>query len=204
MLGLLWAFAAQAAEFPWQTPRPGRILLEDDFSSENFGNGALNYSRFANWDIISGTVDLLGNGLWRDFPGHGLYLDLDGSTNNAGTLRSKEAFRLRRGTYRLQFDLSGNPAGGRNSMTVRLGDVFRETFEMAPYESFTTITRDISVSTPAQARLIFRHAGGDNTGLLFDNVKLIRLGREGPPPATGVDQEEQQLLDALKRYFETH
>lgn len=204
ILGLLWALTPQAAEFPWQSGSQAQILLEDNFNSENFGNGRLNYFRFANWDVIEGSVDLLGNGLWRDFPGHGLYMDLDGSTNNAGTLRSKKLFSLEPGRYRLEFDLAGNPAGGVNRLIVRLGDVYRESFELAPHEPFTTVAREINVSTASQARLFFRHEGGDNIGLLLDNVKLTKLARTESPPAAGVDREEQRLLDALRRYFETH
>jgi tetratricopeptide (TPR) repeat protein len=42
----------------------------------------------------------------------------------------------------------------------------------APFE---TVVRDISVSSPVRAKLSFRHSGGDNQGLLLDNVKLFKM-----------------------------
>ena len=203
MLALLWAFTPQAAEFPWQTGGSAQVLLEDNFDSENWGGGGLNYSRFENWEVTEGTVDLLGHGFHDSYPAHGLYLDLDGSTYRAGRLRSKRSFSLEPGRYQLKFDLAGSPARGRNRVTVRLGEAYREDFVLDAKEPFRTITRDIPVSTPTRGRLEFRHAGGDNLGLLLDNVKLIKLPG-GLPPEIGIDPEEQRLLDALKRYFEAH
>ena len=204
MVCLLWPFTPQAAEFPWQAGGTSPILLEDNFDSENWGRGEVNYSRFENWEVTEGTVDLLGHGFHDSYPAHGMYLDLDGSTYRAGRLRSKSRFRLEPGRYRLEFDLAGNPVRGRNRVTVRLGRVFNEDFVLGPNEPFTTITRDITVSAPSRARLVFEHSGGDNMGLLLDNVKLKKLAGGEIPPRAGIDPEEQRLLDALKRYFEAH
>ncbi len=43
-------------------------MLQDDFDSENQGQGMLNYFGLANWDIARGSVDLIGYGFWDFFP----------------------------------------------------------------------------------------------------------------------------------------
>ncbi|MDJ1174791.1 hypothetical protein [Roseofilum capinflatum] len=52
------------------------ILLEDNFNSENVGVPKLNHFGLANWDVVDGSVDLIGNGYYDFFPGQGLFLDL--------------------------------------------------------------------------------------------------------------------------------
>ncbi len=86
--------------------RADTILFQDDFNSENGGSGALNYNSFANWDVTDGTVDLIGTNFYDFHPGNGLYVDLDGSTSNAGVLTTKQEFTYQMNTwYRLEFDL---------------------------------------------------------------------------------------------------
>ena len=46
-------------------------------------------------------------------PQNGLYLDMDGSTNEAGAIETKETFPLEPGEYILQFQVCGNPGGPR-------------------------------------------------------------------------------------------
>jgi len=166
--------------------RDGEALLDDDFDSEHGGKGQLNYSEFANWDLTKGTVDLIGHGFWDVFPDHGLYLDLDGSTREAGRLQSRTAFRLESGEYRLEFDLAGSPLSGPNTVTVSLGRAYSEDFTLAVKEPFRTIARAIPVQTSTSTRLIFEHAGGDNQGLLLDNVKLTKVSGETPEQEVGV------------------
>jgi hypothetical protein len=164
---------------PKEVPsRPGDaalVLFEDTFETENGRKPQLNYTGFKNWDVIQGSVDLIGLGLWDYFPEHGLYVDLDGTTGKAGTLSSKKIFRLERGSYRLEFDLAGNPFSGPNTVTVRLGRVYNEVFTLGMKEPFRKITRQISVSVTEEAKLVFQHAGGDNDGLFLDNIRLIKL-----------------------------
>ena len=164
----------------------GEALLDDDFNSEHGGEGQLNYSEFANWDLTKGTVDLIGHGFWDVFPDHGLYLDLDGSTREAGRLQSRTAFRLESGEYRLEFDLAGSPLSGPNTVTVSLGRAYSEDFTLAVKEPFRTIARAIPVQTSTSAKLIFAHVGGDNQGLLLDDVKLTQVLGEIPEEEVGV------------------
>jgi len=166
----------------------GEALLDDDFDSEHRGEGQLNYSQFVNWDVTEGTVDLIGHGFYDFFPDHGLYLDLDGSTNNAGRLESKTHFSLESGEYRLEFALAGSPLSGPNTVTVSLGDLYSEDFTLAVKEPFRTIARTVRVSTPTGAKLTFDHSGGDNQGLLVDEVKLTKVSGE-------ILEEEEGVLD---------
>jgi len=157
---------------------PGVDILADNFNLENEGRGQLNYSDFANWDVTRGSVDLIGHDFHDFFKGHGLYLDLDGTTGNAGRLESKTRFRLDSGDYQLEFDLAGNPKSGPNTVTVSLGNLYSEDFTLEANEEFGTIARTIRVPTTTSAKLIFDHSGGDNEGLILDNVKLTKVSGE--------------------------
>jgi hypothetical protein len=152
-------------------------LLEDNFNCENGRQGALNYAGFANWNVTRGSVDLLGNSFFDFLPQNGLFLDLDGSSLAAGLLESKQTFALDPGTYELQFDLGGNRerSGDTSSVTVGLGSVFTESFTLDFLDPMRTVTRSISIATPTSGALAFDHAGGDNTGLLLDDVRLRRV-----------------------------
>ncbi len=149
-------------------------LLTDTFDDENEGVPELDYADFSNWNVSDGSFDLIGNGFFDFFPQNGLYVDLDGSIENPGVLRSNESFTLERGIYYLQFDLAGSQRGDTNTVTVRLGDVFNEQFTLDSSEPFINISRTIIVTTPTAGRLSFEltAGGGDNVGLILDNVDL--------------------------------
>ncbi len=159
------------------------ILLEDNFNTENGGSYALNYTGFANWDVTDGTVDVIGEGSPWDFfpPGNGLYLDLDGSSWNAGRLESKTTFALSPGTYELRYDIAGSQRSGTNFVTVGLGSIF-STINGALFDApFLSITNTFSVTSPTNGKIFFDHFGGDNIGLLLDNVKLTYVEGGGEP-----------------------
>lgn len=154
-----------------------QALLIDDFDSENGGRSTDNYTGFANWEVVAGSVDLVGTGIYDDFlpPENGLGVDLDGTTRQAGTLRSRTAFELMPGDYVLSFQLAGSPRiSDPNTVVISLGAVYRESFTLAQLEPLRTITRSVSVPAHTSARLEFAHQGGDNYGILLDNVTLYR------------------------------
>lgn len=149
------------------------ILFEDNFNTENAGTPTLNYYGFINWDVTDGSVDLIGNGFYDFYPDEGLYIDLDGSTNNAGRLESKITFALNPGTYELQFDLAGHSSRGPNTVTVTLGDVYDESFTLSQTDTYlSTFVRTIDVMALTSGKLVFDHSGGDNQGITLDNVRL--------------------------------
>jgi hypothetical protein len=187
------------------TPLSGSILLSEDFNSENGGNRQDIYFGFTNWDVTDGSVDLRHRTDFGLTPPTDQVVDLDGGTLDAGRLESKATFTLDPGiAYELRFDLAGNQRiPGTDTVTVSLANVFSEDFTLSQFDPFTTIVREIVVATPASGTLVFDHAGGDNIGLLLDNVHLIRkeasalvdhfqcYKAKGEPPYVAVDLEDQ-------------
>jgi len=180
-------------------------IFVDDFNFENSGDPLRNYTGFANWNVTRGTVDLIGDGVTEDlfdaYPGNGLYVDLDGSTFAAGRFESKTLFPLTAPAYILQFDLGGTTQTGDNEVTVSLGTVYSELFTLPNIPGFgatpfTRITRVIQIATPTSGRIVFDHAGGDNYGLILDNVSLTAV----PEPSSFLlVAGSLLLLGALRR-----
>lgn len=102
-------------------------VFKDSFDQEA---PALGVTQLAHW-TITGNVDVIGEGSPFDlYPGHGRYIDLDGSPCAASTMRSPP-IRFTRGSYLLSFRLGSNPYGGGldNELQVELGGLFGETFQ---------------------------------------------------------------------------
>lgn len=166
---------------------PAGVLLADAFDTENDGAGTLTYTAFANWVVREGSVDLIGNGYFDHVPGHGLYLDLDGSTGEAGTLATRDELALEPGRYLLEFALAANPTdAAANTVTVTLGSLYTESFTRTRegQAAFEPIQRTIDVARPTRAHLVFRHEGGDNLGLILDDVRLTPIREGAGPPST--------------------
>lgn len=152
------------------------LMFSDNFNSENSGIYQLDYNKFINWIVSDGTVDLIGQGSpWNWYAGNGLYVDLDGSTSNAGIMTTKANFAFTPGTYELQFSLGGNQridASDSVAVKLALGSLYNETFVIAKNNPLTQYTRYISVTSTTNGALSFENAGGDNIGAILDNVKL--------------------------------
>lgn len=165
--------------------RAETVLLSDTFDAENGGNFALNYAGLTNFTVVSGALDLIGNGNFDFYPGNGLYLDLDGTSNAAARIESTSTFALAAGqAYRLTFDLGNTDerfgsSGINNTMTVSLGGAFSEQFNRDTPSDFVTVVRHFVAGVDESAVLAFDHQGGDNLGLLVDNVNLTAV----PVPA---------------------
>lgn len=153
------------------------ILLSDNFDAGSPHGDQLNWTGDATFNVTAapGSVDLIGAGGSFDFlPGHGGYLDLDGSTGNgnpvAGEITSALSFGP--GTYTLTFDLAGNQRGATaQSTTVSLGD-FSQTF--GPLNSSLGFaTQTLTFTTTTAGHLVFtEHGPSDQQGNLLDNVSL--------------------------------
>lgn len=162
------------------------VIFIDNFDTEAGAAGAssLNYTSFANWTVSDGTVDVVSNSGWgiQCVGGIGKCVDLDGSTGNAGKLTSS-LLSLTAGTYSLSFDISGNQRGGAaDSFTLALGGFLNESFNLTPSAPWQTITRTFTVSATSANNIIFNHAGGDNIGVMLDNVSLSKVNV--PEPAS--------------------
>jgi hypothetical protein len=152
-------------------------IFQDDFNPENSGNGALNYNNFTNWTVSGGTVDLIGNGYYDFYPDNGLYVDLDGSTGQAGVLATRMIFAP--GTYQLSFDLGNSPYGASNDVNIRLGlGDFATTITRQVGDPLQLFTYNVTITTAGS--LTFYNLGGDNIGAILDNVKVSSV----PEPAT--------------------
>lgn len=158
------------------------VVFQDNFEAYNVGGNATNFG--GNWTVSNGTVDLVGPGYFGGLAlGGGKSVDLDGSTNNAGTFTSR-ALSLTSGDYVLTFDLSGNQRGGSDTvnLSVSLG-LAMQTFTLASNVPYTTQTVLFSVSGNSSSNIIFDHLGGNNIGLLLDNVTLTRVDAVPVPAA---------------------
>jgi len=158
------------------------VIFQDDFDSELPNGGSqTNYDDFQNWDVTDGTVDLISTpNKWglTCAGGTGKCVDLDGSNRNAGTLESI-SLTLDPGTYTLSFDISGNQRNSTSdSVVVRLDGFLSETFTLSANDPWQTIVRDITLTSQTTSKLIFEHRGGDNIGIMLDNVSLV------PEPGT--------------------
>jgi hypothetical protein len=182
--GLFGAGALAAVCLSYSTQ--GATIFSDNFDSENFGLALFNYDSFQNFSVTSGSVDLVGNGSFFDpYPGNGLYVDLDGSTQQAGTLTSV-AIPVTPGDYVLYFDLGGSQRGDENTVDVRVETNFASTLlTLASSDPLSTYSLPFSVNAATSITLAFEHAGGDNFGLILDNVRLDRLNRFGVPDGGG-------------------
>lgn len=160
-------------------PAPPQLLLAEDFNAENGGVYRLNYATFAQWDVLNGTVDLVGTYPYDDFlpRTQGLYLDLDGTTRSAGTLRSKTVFDLKPGNYRLEFKMAGTPRSNQpdNTVIVSVGSAFTETITLSSFASLTTYVRTFRVQNQQSGNLTFQHLGGDDFGNFIDDIRFERL-----------------------------
>jgi hypothetical protein len=86
-------------------------LFFDNFNAEGGApsNTTLNYNSFANFTVEDGTVDLIGTPNVYGLTGDIKYVDLDGSTDDAGYLLTRDVFSFSAGdTITLNFVASGN------------------------------------------------------------------------------------------------
>lgn len=164
-------------------------IFSQDFNAQNGGVGALNFNAFSNMTVTAGSVDLIGNGFFDFFPGNGLYVDMDGTTGVQGNLNST-ALTLNPGTYTLSFNLAGNQrpwASPTDSVVVSLGTIFSAgTLTLPSAAPFGLNTFNFTYAGPATTGTLNFNAfglpgGGDNAGLLLDNV-LLRFMAFTPVP----------------------
>ncbi len=149
-------------------PAHSAVLFSDDFDSYSYALNATNFG--GNWTVTNGTVDVIGNGNFDFYPGNGMYIDLDGSSNQPGEFAST-ALSLNAGTYTLAFTLSGSARGEDNSVDVSFGS-YTESFTFASSDPITTYTRTVSFAANSLASVVFKNGGNDNMGALLYNVSV--------------------------------
>lgn len=157
-------------------PAAATVVLTDDFDVETLG---FNYTGFANWTVSDGTVDLIGSPAFYDlYPGNGRYVDLDGSTDNAGILTTTVSFAP--GSYVLTFLLGGNQRGfPADTVFVSFGADNLTPLGITLSSGDPLALQTITFTSALGGTLSFDHAGNDNVGLILDNVTLDQVPEPG-------------------------
>lgn len=154
---------------------PATQIFTDDIDSENGGVGEQNYVGWANWNVVEGCVDLHGPGSLNPLPGNGVYMDLDGSCANAGTMESKQTFDLAPGDYTLEFLMAGNnQEAGADTLDVSVGTAGSGRFVLDWNAPLAVRGVDFTVTTATSGKIRLEHQGVDEQGTLIDAVRLRR------------------------------
>lgn len=165
---ILSASAAQAAT----------SVYSDNFDTDTL---ALNATSFqGGWAVSGGTVDIIGaGGIFDLAPGNGRYVDLDGSTNNAGIFANSVSVVAGQ-TYTLSFSLAGNQRGaGNDTVEVNFGSL-SQVFNLNAADAFSVHTLSFTAASGGSAGFSFIDNGSDNQGALLDNVRITAV----PEPET--------------------
>jgi hypothetical protein len=149
----------------------GVTVFSDNFDGENGGSPQLNYASFAQWSVSDGTVDLIGNGSFDYYPGNGLYVDLDGTSADSGILTSIPITQIAGGIYTLTFDLGGSQSFDTNTVRVLFG-LIDESITLASDDDLSTYSFSFMAIADGLASVSFENNGGDNHGLILDNVSV--------------------------------
>ena len=135
-------------------------------------NGGLNFTP-PNWHVSDGTVDIVpeANTFYFLPAANGEYIDLDGSTGQAGTLWRVISVAMPSGTYTMTFELAGNARNGDPEVTtVKLGDSTMTFTPSSQYsQEYFTITGH---ATGGQLLVSFSDDSHDNQGALLDNISI--------------------------------
>lgn len=148
--------------------------------SDNFDTNATGYNATpSGWRVGYGTVDVIGNGYDDYLPGSGAYIDLDGSTSNAGVLW--RAFAATAGThYTLNFDLAGNHRNNSFELVAVLFGTTLATYSLPKDAGWTHYSLDFTPWASGTRYLGFAALSNDNVGMLLDNVSVTAV----PEPET--------------------
>jgi len=164
---------ALLATLAFAAPALAQIPFTENFDAENGGTGQLNYTAFANWTVSAGSVDIIGNGFFDFYSGNGLYVDLAGSTGQAGTITSAPFAFVPGQIYTLGFTLGGNTGGPTNTVAVLLGSLVSDSLTLPPSQGLTNYSYNFSVLAPTNAALSFRNVEDGDRGAILTNVSII-------------------------------
>ena len=168
-LAAIAALALSAA-----VPAHATVVFSDNFDANAKG---LNFVP-AGWSVSAGTVDVIGPDYFDLMPGSGNYIDLDGSTGQAGVL-SKTFTGLANGLYQVTFDLAGNHRSGNDTVVVGFGGT-NQTVNLGINQGWTTLSM-LATVTNGTLTLSFDDLGADNMGALLDRVSISAVPEPGTP-----------------------
>ena len=173
-------------------------VFSDNFDANATGLNAVP----TGWTVSSGTVDIIGNGFFDLIPGSGKYIDLDGSTSDAGVLA--KTLSLVAGThYTAFFDLAGNHRNGATETVtgifgIGLGNV-SATYSLAQNAGWTHYSLSFTPTTTQNYVLSFSNFGGDNVGMLLDNVSVVSTAPVPEPETYAMMLAGLGLLALIRR-----
>lgn len=154
---------------------PAQVIFTDNFDGNPLG---LN-STPGGWTVTEGTVDTVGTGFFDFYPGNGAYIDLDGSTSNAGVL--SRSFSLLVGTtYTASFVLGGSKRSDSNTVDVAFGSA-SGSFVVASSAPLASYSVQFAPDADGSFSLSFANQGGDNLGALLLSVS-VEQGIAAPIP----------------------
>ena len=166
---------AAAAALVLSAGAQAATVWSDNFDSDAQG---LNVG-LSGWTLTDGTVDVIPvGGSFHFLPeANGNYVDLDGSTGQAGTI-TKTLTGLADGAYALTFELAGNHRdGGVEATTVTLSGAADTLLTPgANDDAFFTI---IGHASGGSLTFSFHDASTDNIGALLDNVSVTAVPETG-------------------------
>lgn len=150
--------------------------------ADNFDADALQLNQttfLGGWTVTDGTVDLIGAPNFYDLiPGNGRYVDLDGSSNDAGVFT--KVLNLTGGvTYQASFDLAGNQRGGADDIVDVAFGATGASYTFAPADPLSGYLLAFTPGTTGSYSLSFANRGGDNYGALLDNVSVSAVPEPG-------------------------
>jgi hypothetical protein len=166
----------------------GAPIFTDNFDSSL--PGSILNAAVPGWNTTNGAVDYIKSGGYGITcrGGIGGCIDLDGSIGNAGDFESAATLNLLAGNvYTLTYYFSGNQrSGSADSMTVTFGgssNTHTNIASNAPFAGFTIVVAPAANTT---SKILFSHAGGDNIGLILDDVTVdVRsVGGAVPEPTS--------------------
>jgi len=169
---------AAAALMAGATAAQAAPVFSDNFDADTTG---LNTTVFlGGWTVSNGTVDTIGVGTsWDLIPGNGHYIDLDGSSGQAGTF-SNSVNLAANTTYVMTFSLAGNHRGyDADTVDVTFG-TSGNTYVLASPDPLTQYSLTFTTSAGGATGFSFHNHGGDNVGALLDNVSIAAV----PEPET--------------------
>ena len=88
---------------------------------------------------------------------------------------------LAAGSYVLTFDISGNQRNRpADSMSLTLGGYINDTISLSASAPWQTVNYSFDVTTASNNSISFNHNGGDNIGIMLDNVSLASVSVNEP------------------------
>jgi hypothetical protein len=155
-------------------------LFTDNFNANSTGLNGIPLG----WAVSNGTVDLIGNGFFDFYPGNGIFLDMDGSSGDAGRIDTVLNFNVVAGSsYTISFDYGVN-GGAAETLDFGLGsNLFSLAIPAGGIASLTPYSVTFLALATETVSLFFEGQGIDNQGPVLDNVLLEQNVSAVPVPA---------------------